>query len=321
MAKSGFYEKYISRKPALLPHEKDKNCKTLVLSNNDIFKDINSSIEVTTICDETIIGDPEKCHQHPYEEYYIFKGLDAYNPWELDCEIEFWLGQGSETERIKLNTTSVVYIPPNLAHLPIHINKLRKPVEFYKWAPYAPSFQPETVKRTPSGKSTDPTWKYEKYISRHQNLFMKAYAPERAHAMHPAPFIYTNKDIIKGTDSFVEVSTVWADVGFGLPNGCHYHAYPEIFVFKGLDAEHPEELGGEIEWWLGEGDRTEKVVLNTSSVVYVPGNLMHFPMFMRNMKKPIEWFVFAPGGPSSEPIFTKREDNWQEKYGGPARKV
>jgi hypothetical protein len=44
--------------------------------------------------------------------------------------------------------------------------------------------------------------------------------------------------------------------------------YEEIFLFLGTDTEDTGKLGAEVEFWLGEGNDMEKVVVTTSSRPY-----------------------------------------------------
>ena len=55
----------------------------------------------------------------------------------------------------------------------------------------------------------------------------------------------------------------------------------------GTNPEDPNDLGAEVEFWLGEGEETEIIKINTSSLVFVPKGLLHMPLFCRNVKKPI----------------------------------
>ena len=49
-----------------------------------------------------------------------------------------------------------------------------------------------------------------------------------------------------------------------------------------------------MEFWLGEGKDRDKVVLTTSSAVYVPPNVAHFPQIWRNVTRPVLIMVIMP---------------------------
>lgn len=73
-----------------------------------------------------------------------------------------------------------------------------------------------------------------------------------------------------------------------------YHTVDEIFVFVGTNHNNIMDLGGEIELWLGIGDRAEKHVINKPSIVYIPAGLVHGPLMARNVRMPIKQLIFYP---------------------------
>jgi hypothetical protein len=70
-----------------------------------------------------------------------------------------------------------------------------------------------------------------------------------------------------------------------LPNGDvitvrampHRHPHEEIFIFMGTDPNNPYELGGEHEFWIGEGDKAEKYSITKTTVLVVPKGVVHNP--------------------------------------------
>jgi hypothetical protein len=76
--------------------------------------------------------------------------------------------------------------------------------------------------------------------------------------------------------------------------GAHKHAYPEIFVFFGNDPYDTSYLGGDGEFWMGEGDDLEKIKFDKSCSIYMPANVGHFPLYIRNVKSPIMMGVVVP---------------------------
>jgi hypothetical protein len=98
-----------------------------------------------------------------------------------------------------------------------------------------------------------------------------------------------SRDQIIGTDS------VPAAEGGGM--GPHKDVgHDHLFCFLGTNPDDPNDLGAEVEFWLGEGDETDKVVINTPSSVYVPEGLAVFPMKWKNVKRPVILCVVASTG-------------------------
>jgi hypothetical protein len=66
----------------------------------------------------------------------------------------------------------------------------------------------------------------------------------------------------------------------------HTHPYPEIIGFVGTNPDDLHDLGAEAEIWMDD----EKYVLTESFLVYVPPNLKHCPLTVRNIKRPVFHF-------------------------------
>ena len=96
-------------------------------------------------------------------------------------------------------------------------------------------------------------------------------------------------------DQIIGTDPVPASEGGGL--GPHKDIdHDHLFCFLGTNPDYPSELGGEIEFWLGEGDEIDTVVVDTPSSIYVPANLGMFPMIWRNVTRPIIMCVVASEG-------------------------
>jgi len=131
--------------------------------------------------------------------------------------------------------------------------------------------------------------KYEKYIVREAMRPDSFLDPLVADFMTMPPLIFLNGDNpVKGSNQFLEVVWIW-DEGAAAVNPDrppHSHEFDEIFIFLGTDRENPNNLGGEVEFWLGEGEDTEKYLLTTSTCIFVPKGLVHLPMIFKNVERP-----------------------------------
>ncbi len=102
--------------------------------------------------------------------------------------------------------------------------------------------------------------------------------------------VLCDKELFPETDSIVEYSIIDHDSSLGnRPGGPqpHKHEYSELLVYLGTNPDDPDELGGEIEVWLGEGKELEKITLTTSSSLLIPPGLAHLPLFYKNLYRPI----------------------------------
>ena len=138
--------------------------------------------------------------------------------------------------------------------------------------------------------------KYEKYVVREAMRPGDFLDPMAAGFMTMPPLIFLNGDKpIKGSNQFLEVVWIWAEGAAALnpDRPPHSHEFDEIFVFLGSNREDPDDLGGEVEFWLGEGDDTEKYHFTTSTCIFVPRGLVHLPMIFKNIKRPFLLVTFG----------------------------
>ena len=136
--------------------------------------------------------------------------------------------------------------------------------------------------------------KYEKYIVR-ESVQLDAGAKE----------IFSG-DLIANAKTKIEYLYITSDitVGTGKDFPPHKHNYEEIFLFLGTDPQDTANLGAEVEFWLGQGDDREKVLFTTSSALYVPPGLVHFPQTWKNVKRPVLLIIIMPttGESKLEPV-------------------
>ena len=146
--------------------------------------------------------------------------------------------------------------------------------------------------------------RYEKYIVRKPAIVMRDYSdkvPRPDKIRNESP-IYTgirvmfSKKFVQEANSMVEYCYISGDItlGTGQDFEPHKHDYGEIFLFLGTNTEDTSDLGAEVEFWLGEGEELEKVVFNTSSSLYIPPGVAHYPQIWRNVRRPVMMVVVIP---------------------------
>ena len=62
------------------------------------------------------------------------------------------------------------------------------------------------------------------------------------------------------------------------------------FFFFGSNPYNNLALGGEVEFWLGEGEDAEKFVITRATGEWIPAGVVHNPHYFRNVDKP---FIMA----------------------------
>ena len=129
--------------------------------------------------------------------------------------------------------------------------------------------------------------------SRYEKLIVRKPSPPAHELESSTPTgvqVLCDKELFPETGSIIEYNIIDRDISLGnRPGGPqpHKHEYSELLVYLGTNPDDPDELGGEIEIWLGEGDELEKVTLTASSSILIPPGLAHLPLFYKNVYRPI----------------------------------
>lgn len=105
----------------------------------------------------------------------------------------------------------------------------------------------------------------------------------------------TKGEPVKEANTMVEFVWIVEDSAFGVTKDKppHKHDCDEIFLFIGNNHHDTDDLGAEIEFWMGEGEETEKIDISTSTCVFVPAGLLHLPLFFKNVRRPLLWEVIG----------------------------
>ena len=142
--------------------------------------------------------------------------------------------------------------------------------------------------------------RYEKYIVREptraqHGVSLSAWATVPDSRTAPPFMFLEGEKPIKGINHMVEFMWIWKDTAMGATTEKppHKHDCDEIFLFLGTNKDDPNDLGAEIDFWLGEGEEADKLTFGASSLVYVPANLLHLPIIYKNVKKPLLLVVTA----------------------------
>ncbi len=103
--------------------------------------------------------------------------------------------------------------------------------------------------------------------------------------------------------------------------GGHIHSYGEVFVYTGLDYNHPNDLGAEIEVVMG--DEGEKYQFDNTTVVIIPPGLHHNPVVTRKADKPYAALVISLNGEDEYTDLPERRSPFTtgEKYAHLVKKL
>jgi hypothetical protein len=67
----------------------------------------------------------------------------------------------------------------------------------------------------------------------------------------------------------------------------HTHDVPEIIGLFGGDPKNPNDMGAEVEFWMGG----EKFIITKSVMIFVPAGVKHCPLILKRVDRPIFHFT------------------------------
>jgi hypothetical protein len=227
----------------------------------------------------------EGIHTHAFDECLLFSGLDYHNPATLPARIEMKIGENQE-KFIFTDPTTVV-IPKGIPHSSPVVLEASKDFEFGIIGLDAEHHTKWLSASKPAIPASE-----TKYQHLTKNLNMRD-----AHRKSGG-----NADIIAGfggkTLEGLNLNFTWAfHTGLGEwhpRRDPHFHPYDEILLFVGLDPKNPSYLGGEIE--IGIGEEGEKHLINTPTVVVLPGGMIHGPLVTQHVDKPYGFSAICLNG-------------------------
>ena len=150
--------------------------------------------------------------------------------------------------------------------------------------------------------------KFEQYIIR--DLWHKAY-PTDFHAEVTKPVLgYKKYEIMKGcTYSPFAYSSVPITEAFLMAPEPHVHDWDEFLMFSGGDTANMLDLGGEVEFSLGDSpDNMEKIVITTPAVFHLTKGLWHCPLNFKTVNDPAKPVMFTNLMFTTNYTMTKAED-------------
>ena len=224
-----------------------------------------------------------------YDEILLNIGGDCYNPEELGADIEYSLGG----RILSINSTSAIFVPKGVRHGPLTYKEFRHPhvrISILLGTGERKHNSAETLK--PETEATDID--YEKYLVRKPVYEVIAGTPVK-NRQEPASMTFMNRNLVPECNIYVEGGWVW---GMPDPNPHifkHIHRdFEELVLHYGTDHEHPEELGAEIEFSVGD----QPLKVDKTAVVFVPKGISHGPLIWKKYSAPHLEMAIVPGAGS-----------------------
>jgi len=254
---------------------------------------IDVNVEIGTYGTAGRMGkEPFESVVHDYNEVMVWLGADTNDLSELGAEVELCLGE--EKERRMIASSSAVLIPKGIPHLPATIMRMNKPFLFMKFS------MAKELKSTPVLLDKKPGelvgWqsKYGNLIS-HLTFARKAawhYGPANPDDSGGSIAVFNGKDF---DFTLMCESIKKAPYRFGpTPDKPHMHPYDEFGISLGADTKDLSVLGAESE--TGMGPEMERHVITKPTVVILPKDVLHGPLAITKLDKPIIFLIVKPYG-------------------------
>jgi len=222
-----------------------------------------------------------EAHQHDVDEIIGFFSSDSKHPYDLGGEIEFWL----ENEKFIITRTAMVFIPAGMKHCPLIIRRVDRPIFHFSTVTAGSYIQQKT-----DIKSGTPRLKLNRYVVTELQMPEEKRRINNDYIKYATRILWLDKDVVPGA---FHMNTAWFwKAGPTLEVKPHTHENDEIIGFFGNDSTRPDDLGAEVEFWI-EGERQ---LITKSAMLFIPAGLVHCPMVLRRVDRPIFHFTVVPHG-------------------------
>ncbi len=250
---------------------------------------------------KTPSGTTEEPHAHPFPEVIGFISTDPDNPADLDGRMEIHLGD----EVHDLKKSCLVFIPPGLRHGPLTFREVNRPTFFFTLAPVSrygrrsEQMNPEATKnvKIPDFKAPSKDkngHRYARYIITEPISHIPKNAADKEQPKPPrdvksSHLVSLDSTIHKGA-FYVDFVWIWSGNMVMAPE-THAHDWDEMIGFMALpeSRENPREIDKGVSLKMGD----DVYEMKKSSLVYVPKNVPHAPIFFKDIKKPVLCFTIG----------------------------
>jgi hypothetical protein len=258
-----------------------------------------------------------------FYETRSFLSLDPDNPTDIGMTLHMWMGEGDKAECHIVDKTTTQLVPMRTVGMPSYPVETHgkpgmmlvisdNPLEAI--VPGREMLPPKSGQEDYKGEKwvapkIDPIrpgeGKFGKYYS---EINVKGLPVYPAHQGKLARVMYYDGGNNPEAPHCIDVHLVYeAGIGFGLgdagklpllPNGetdqttsyepllPHKHPFYQTYSFNPTVKDNYPDLGGTVEFWLGEGEDAERYFITKAATVLVPKNTLHLPLYVREVRKP-----------------------------------
>ena len=218
-------------------------------------------------------------HAHDVDEVVGFFSGDPKNPYELGGKIEFWVGDNP----VVIDKSALFFFPAGMKHSPLILREINRPVFHFSCVTSSTYVQTDGA----GSPRVDDPMKY--VVTTLQEPADKA-PKKHIYDRYARRILWLDSDVVPGAFNF---NVSWYNkASKTLDDKPHVHEQDEIIGFCGGDPENEHDLNGEVEIYLGD----EKHIITKSAMIFVPAGLVHCPLTLNRVDRPIFHFTTVLGG-------------------------
>jgi mannose-6-phosphate isomerase-like protein (cupin superfamily) len=221
-----------------------------------------------------------RAHTHDEDEIIGFFGNDPDDPHNLHGEVEMWVGD----KQFILNKSTLIFVPGGMTHCPLNLLRVDKPIFHFTVVSGGQYIMKD------SKRNAVPESGYSRYVVTElkEPEARKKLAP--VYNTYARRILWMDNDVVPG--AFNLNASWYLKASTTIDDKPHTHDHDEIIGFCGNDSDNPHDLNGEIEIWL-EG---EKQIITKSAMIFVPAGMVHCPLTLKRVDRPIFHFTVVMSG-------------------------
>lgn len=227
-----------------------------------------------------------------YDQLLLHIGMDPSTPQVLGATIEFHLGG----QPIVFNTTTSIFIPAGTPHGPITWQEYQRPhvqiaIAFGSGNP-APGTLPGVASAARGSEAA--STKTQEFGSDNERFVirspMREAGPDHVDGRQNPTMTYLSRTQIAEANHYLEFGWIWDVPHPPIPKMRH-DDFDEIVFHIGSDPDHPEALGGVLEFGIGD----DLLVFDSTHCAFIPKGLDHGPLNWREVRRPLIEFALMLG--------------------------
>ncbi|MGD1118573.1 MAG: hypothetical protein ABR886_03730 [Dehalococcoidales bacterium] len=272
------FTKYVVSQPVYIANagHKGRTSPGMTLMSRQQVPEAHTYIELAWIYTKPGSNPHSGEQVHDFDEILLYWGRDSARPQVLGGEIEIYIGG----QPITFNTTGGIYIPKGTPHGPVTWKKFSQPHLEMMMVLGTGDPLPEwgkggkPARKQPAGKAN---FDYEQYVVRSPTR--ESPGAISGKGRQSPTMTYISETQITGIKTYLEFGWIWTVTD--TIREMKHDNFEEIVLHIGNDPEHPEDLGANMTFGLGGGEKK----FNTNYAMFIPKGMAHGPLIWHEVRR------------------------------------